>query len=86
MTSHKERDDDYDRVVTKINDRWRVIICRDGIQWILQKRDGQRNGKPRWAGASYSTTRYALIRETFRKSGNLQPGALDCLSDLPQKN
>lgn len=85
MTSHKERDDDYYRVITKINDRWRVIVCRDGIQWILQKQDGKRGGKARWTGVSYCTTRSALIRVTAGKCGNLKSGSMDCLNALPEK-
>ncbi|PUB11323.1 hypothetical protein DFP92_11499 [Yoonia sediminilitoris] len=85
MTSQRERTDDYDRVVTKINDRWRVIICRDGIQWILQKREGERDGRARWTGVSYSTGRKALIRVVFDHGCEPQPGAMDCLNALPEK-
>lgn len=35
---HRESADDYHRVVAVLNDRWRVIECRDGIQWVLQRR------------------------------------------------
>ena len=85
MTSHKERDDDYYRVITKINDCLRVIICCDGLQWILQKREGKRHGKPRWTGVSYCITRSALIRVTLGKCRNLKSGAMDCLNALPEK-
>ena len=51
--SHRETDDFYFRVIARLNDRFRLIRCKDGIQWIIQKRDGFRNGKPRWQGHSY---------------------------------
>ena len=85
MTSHRERDHDYYRVITEINDCLRVIICCDGIQWILQKREGKRDVKPRWTGVSYCTTRSALIRVTLGKCRNFKSGAMDCLNALPEK-
>lgn len=50
---HQETADSYAAVVAQLNDQWRVIECRDGIQWILQRRDGQRAGQPRWMGVRY---------------------------------
>ena len=38
-TSHRESDDDYRDVIALLAPRWRVICCRDGIQWILQKKE-----------------------------------------------
>jgi hypothetical protein len=35
MADLNESYDDYPRVVAKLNDRWRVIECRDRVQWIL---------------------------------------------------
>lgn len=83
MTTHRESDDDYDQIVTRINDRWRVIVCRDGLQWILQKREGKRGGKARWTGVSYSTTRKALITATHAHCCDRQTGAMECLKGLP---
>ena len=40
--------------------RCRVILCKDGIQWILQRR-GKAAGA-RWRSVSYFTTRAALIK------------------------
>lgn len=51
--SHRETDDCYFRVIARLSDRFRLIRCKDDIQWIIQKRDGFRNGKPRWQGHSY---------------------------------
>jgi hypothetical protein len=33
-----EKAGDYHAIVAQLNDRWRVIACLAGIQWILQVR------------------------------------------------
>ena len=50
--------DDYPRIVARLNDRWRIIECRDRVQWILQKRTAE----ARWTGRSYCRTAEALRR------------------------
>ena len=49
--THRERDDGYKGVVTQLTTRWRVIICKDGIQWILQRKEASHGGP--WRGVSY---------------------------------
>ena len=58
----REEAEDYRTVITVLNRRWRVIECRDGIQWILQRRVGLRHGQPRWDGRRYRRTRDGLLR------------------------
>ena len=60
-SSRRERDDDYGDVIVHIAPRWRVIICKDGIQWILQQRSVAPPNTGTWSGKSYPTTRDALI-------------------------
>ena len=36
--SRRERDDNYWGVIVVLNDRFRIIVCKDAIQFILQKR------------------------------------------------
>lgn len=62
LTAHRESSDAYHRVVVRLSQRWRVIVCRDGIQWIVQRRvaAGRRGGE--WKGVHYCRTRDALIR------------------------
>jgi hypothetical protein len=33
-----ESGDGYDRVVVRLNAKWRIVECRAHIQWILQRR------------------------------------------------
>ena len=59
--SRRERDDDYGDVIVHIALRWRIIVCKDGIQWILQQRSVAPPNTGTWSGKSYSTTRSGLI-------------------------
>lgn len=55
--------------------RYRVAVCRDGVQWLYQRVCGRRAcGAPRWQSVGYCTTRNALLRvhHTF------------CNSDAPE--
>lgn len=58
----REESDSYSSVAALLNQDWRVIVCRDGIQWILQRRAGMRHGQPRWDSRSYCRTRSGLVR------------------------
>lgn len=63
--NHRERDDHYQSVVCQI-EGWRVIVCRDGIQWIIQRRRRAGRRRVEWKGLAYCTTRDSLIREWRR--------------------
>ena len=79
--SHRERDDAYRNVVAQLAPRWRVIVCKDGIQWILQRKEASHGGP--WRGMSYHTNREGLSRacgslEALRSSG------LDAVEAFPE--
>ena len=86
---HRERDDGYKGVVAQLAPRWRVIACRDGIQWILQRKEASHGGP--WRGVSYYTSRDGLLRacgslKALPSSGLEALEALpDCASQLAQK-
>ena len=81
--SHRERDDNYAKVITQLAPRWRVIICKDGIQWILQKRSVPSPNAGTWSGKSYSTTRDALITACSDRELLSDPSARQALDALP---
>lgn len=83
--SHRESDEGYHGVVAVLNDRWRVIACRDGIQWILQFRAGQRHGGARFDNRSFCHTREALIRVCREHAGDISPSAMSALRALPER-
>ena len=59
---HKERDDEYREVIVQLKPRWRVIVCKDYLQWIIQKRTAEPLHRGVWCGQSYVTGRNSLIR------------------------
>src|SRR5262245_52481702 len=71
-----EESNTYPRVVARLNANWRVIACRDDLQWILQRRRGQKRGSPRWTGWRYFRTRQALLHDCYRYVGAIGGDAL----------
>jgi hypothetical protein len=69
--SKREKDDDYDHVVAQLGPTWRVIVCRDNIQWIVQER------KDEWRSHHYCTSREGVMRRVKGKPG------WEALSSLP---
>jgi hypothetical protein len=80
---HHETSDTYTGVVARLCPRHRVIICKDAIQWILQRRDAQRAGRPRWTGIGYFRTRSALIAVSRTVCARIDPNAMAILAALP---
>ena len=74
--STREESDDYQAVVAVLNSRWRVIECRDGIQWIVQRRRGHRDGLPVWRGESFCRTKSALLQCIREKCGDVDLGVV----------
>ena len=83
--NHRETASDYSAVVTVLNTNWRVIRCRDDIQWILQRRDGSRAGRGRWTGSSYHTDREALIAFCRTRAGRGAAAGMAILAALPER-
>lgn len=78
----RETADNYPCVVARLNDDWRVITCRNGIQWVLQRRGDRGSGPAQWKGVSYCQTREALKRVS-REAGPIEPAAWEALALLP---
>jgi hypothetical protein len=81
--NRKESADGYSRVVAVLNGKWRVIECRDRIQWILQSRDSLKATVGVWRGRSYCRTKEALLRVCAAHAGEIDPGAAAVLAALP---
>ena len=56
---HRETADGYQGEIVRQGSH-RVILCRDGIQWIVQRH--RKGAGARWQAVGYCTTRAALIR------------------------
>jgi hypothetical protein len=83
--SASEEADNYHVIVARLNGNWRVIVCRAGIQWILQRRAGERHGRARWASRSYFRTSEGLIRFSREYAGEIEPDACAVLAALPAR-
>jgi hypothetical protein len=83
--SKPEEADDYHAVVARLNKTWRVIVCSAGIQWVLQRRAGERHGRARWEGRSFCRTSHALNRLSRMRAGAIDPTAATILAGLPER-
>lgn len=81
--SHRERDETYRGVIVALSDRWRVILCKDEIQFILQKRSVAPPNTGTWAGKTYSTTRNGLIAACSSRGLLSEAFARQVLEALP---
>ena len=81
-----ESSDDYPDVVAILNERWRVIGCRHGIQWVLQGRNrAERVARDGWRGRSFCHTKEALIRVCDAHAGLIDPDGRAILAGLPER-
>ena len=83
--NHHETAEGYLGVIARLDDRHRVIVCKDQVQWIIQVRRGERRGQPRWTGVRYAQTREALIAAGHALCSPLPGDCLAKLSALPSR-
>ena len=83
--SNRERDDYYANVVLQLSPRWRIITCKHGMQWILQKRSVAPPNTGTWAGKSYATTRGGLMAACSGRGLLSEPSVMTVLSVLPDR-
>ena len=79
-----ESSGDYGRVVLTLSPQWRIIECRQGIQWIIQKCKGMRYGTTRWDSCHYLTSRDGLITVCHRLKLPLDPKTFCRINSLPE--
>ena len=83
--TRRETSDFYSQVIAVLAPRWRVATCRNGIQWILQKRTAEPLHKGIWRGRSYHTTQNSLIEACAKlelRSDDRVRAALDALPSI----
>jgi hypothetical protein len=82
--SRVETAESYGHVVVRLNPRWRIIACRDGLQWILQYRaSAETYSRARWASRSHCRTGEVLIRCVHEHAGAIDPAAAAILAAPP---
>ena len=71
--SHRETSHNYGRVLLK-NGRWRIAVCRNDRQWLLQQRVTIENcAGARWRNKGYCLSRESLILLQHRLSVGVWP-------------
>jgi hypothetical protein len=84
--NRNESAEGYSYVVAVLNEKWRVIECRDGLQWILQSRDTLRALPTAvWRGRSYCRSKEALLRVSAAHAGAINPTAAAIVTSLPER-
>lgn len=79
--SHRERDHDYAYLVVQLAPRYRVILCPQGLQWIIQEKEASRSGH--WRAKSYHTSRDSLLSASGRLGLLSDPNVEAVLHALP---
>lgn len=78
-----EQADDYPYVVLQQGNHFRIIRCRDGIQWIIQTRS-KTLASTRWRPKAYCRSKRALVRRMAAFVAEIDPinqAILDALPD-----
>lgn len=68
--SHREKDDHYVGEIFH-EGRNRAIICKDALQWIVQKHRG--GPEERWVAIGYRVTRKVLLTLWTASTGGVGP-------------
>ncbi|MES0861570.1 hypothetical protein ABLN87_04360 [Ruegeria sp. SCPT10] len=77
---NRECSDTYSEIVCA-TDKYRVVVCKDTIQWIIQRRRPAKQPAGRaWNAIGYCATRHALLR-LWRKHMGSVPTELAALPD-----
>ena len=82
--SHRERDDNYSKVIIQLAPRWRIIECRNALQWIIQHRSAKLLNRGHWLGVSYHTSRNKLIEVSTGLNLLSDVSMKDVLAGLPE--
>ena len=70
-----EEEDDYPHVVLRLGEDWRIVGCREDLQWIAQRRVGSG-----WRTSGYCHTT-AGVQAVLRRNG-LDPGYVDGFPEI----
>ena len=79
--SHRERDDAYIGKIVQFSPRWRLILCKDQMQWIIQRKESSRRGD--WRGKHYLTCKDSVLEASGRLGWLSDPKVAAVLHALP---
>ena len=80
-----ETSDLYMGVVARPLTNLRIAVCSNGIQWLVQVRDGERHGAARWRTCAYVMTRPGLIAALRRYGPLSERDAEEVVDALPSR-
>jgi hypothetical protein len=85
IPTHRESDDAYRDVAATLAEDLRVIVCKNGLQYIPQRRhaDGLRGAA--WRSLCYCALKSSLIRAYEGLQGRSGPVSTAALDALPEK-
>ena len=81
--SRKERDDNYFAVVAMLAPRWRVVLCKSGTQFILQRHFAETEHSGAWRANSFHVSRDSLMRLCVTLDLLSDPKMEKFLTELP---
>lgn len=84
MNELDESADNYQRVIAVLNDRWRVAICANGWQFLLQRRVSSKHPDA-WRSLKFSATAAHLRTVVREYCGEIDPDAARTLAALPPR-
>ena len=59
--TYRESSDDYSEVILNFFADYRLIKCKHGLQWIIQKRSAHRPNVGVWVGIGHVTSKSMLL-------------------------
>lgn len=80
---HREEADNYDRVLVSLSDDWRIIECKDAIQFITQRKSPGGVVGARWRNIRYHRTRDTLTEACHRSGIFPTPDPAAAIAALP---
>ena len=80
--SHRERDEAYLGAIVQFSPRWRLVLCKDQMQWIIQKKESSRRGD--WRGKRYLTCKESVLEASGRLGWLSDPKVKAVLYALPE--
>ena len=79
--SHRERDENYAYVVAQLAPRYRVILCPQRLQWIVQQQECSHEAP--WRAQEYHTSRESLLKACGKRGFLSYPSVEAVLHALP---
>jgi len=79
--SHRERDNGYAYVVVQLAPRYRVILCPQRLQWIVQQQECSHEAP--WRAQEYHTSRESLLNACGKLGLLSDPNVEAVLHALP---